>query len=105
MFKKIWKKIKDAIQSPPGQFIAALCGAAAIGSLAHKAASSKDRKRIAGGGNTGIDTDSTRDTINTIQQQQRSAIAGNIGRIEGILSDIGREGIQDNRRSIHNARF
>ena len=96
MFKKIWKKIKAALQSPPGKFIAAFLGGVAAGSLAYKAASSKDRKRIAGGGNTGIDTDRTRDTINSIQQQQREAIAGNIVRIEGILSDIGREGIQDN---------
>lgn len=96
MFKKLWEKIKAALQSPPGKFIAAFCGGIAVGSLAYKAASSKDRKRIAGGGGSSIDTDDTRDTINSIQQQQREAIDDRISKIDGLLADIRKQRVQDN---------
>ena len=89
MFKKIWERIKDALQSPPGKFILALCGGFAVGSLAYKAISSKDRKRIAGR-NSSINTDDTRDAINDIQRQQREDISDSIDSIEEIVADIGR---------------
>ena len=33
----LWERIRDAVQSPPGRFIAALLGAFAVGSVAYRA--------------------------------------------------------------------
>lgn len=83
-----FSRLRDALQSPPGKFIAALCGGFAIGGVAYQIGRKKGRSdtgRIPGiyGSIDGTGAEHTADTLNDLQQRERKRIGDAIERIAG----------------------
>ncbi len=84
---KIFQRIKDALQSPPGKFLLALAGGLAVGGLAYKAGKRNASTRITEGVRR-TDVDATAGEINRIQRDNAESIAESFKVIDGILHDI-----------------
>ena len=85
---KVFERIRDAIQSPPGKFMLALAGGLAIGGLAYTAG-----RRSGGTGRTAtgiskFDPGNTVDAINDIQRQQRQAAEDRIAGIAELIDAL-----------------
>lgn len=84
---KIFERIKDALQSPPGKFMLALAGGLAVGCLAYKAGKGNATTRITEGVRR-TDVDATAGEINRIQRENAESIEESFKVIDGILHDL-----------------
>ena len=89
MVKKLFERIKDALQSPPGKFLLALGGGLTLGCLAYKAGRKSGLTRVTTGTHA-FDSSDTRTEIDRIQHENTESLAESFRVIDGILDDIRR---------------